>query len=116
MLRSPRVFEGKPDLSADAEVRAHPPVSKQHMVKVKVGATLEGSREGAAGLLWSPQRAWLSQGAQGVQAAHQVGALVGWGALEVSVRVLGASQQHLLILSLVVRLIWEESRAMCATS
>ena len=46
VLRSPRVFWGKPDLSVDAEVRAHPPVSKQHMVKVKVGATLEG-RPGA---------------------------------------------------------------------
>lgn len=110
------MFWGKPDLSVDAEVRAHPPVSKQHMVKVKVGATLEGSGEGAASLLWSPQRAWLSQGAQGVQAAHQVGALVGWGALEVNVCVLGASQQHLLILSLVVRFIWAESRAMWVTS
>ena len=51
---SPWVVWGKPDLSADAEARAHPPVSKQHMVKVKVGATLEGSREAAAGLAWEP--------------------------------------------------------------
>lgn len=37
VLRSPRLFWGKPDLSVDAEARAHSPVSKQHMVKVKVG-------------------------------------------------------------------------------
>lgn len=54
VLRSPWVVWGKPDLSADAEARAHPPVSKQHMVKVKVGATLEGSREAAAGLALEP--------------------------------------------------------------
>lgn len=51
---SPWVVWGKPDLSADAEARAHPPVSKQHMVKVKVGATLEGGREAAAGLALEP--------------------------------------------------------------
>lgn len=67
-------------------------------------------------MLWSPQSAWLSQGAQGVQAAHRVGALVGWGTLEVNVRVPGAAQQHLLALSLVVRLIWAESRAVWVTS